>query len=124
VLKVYSKTKIIPATNDPSANCLSLKNTFPGTSELFPEVPGCSQVSLLKSPVPRGSGIQLEGSGVSKVTVPDPDLRVFIPPHLPTVIFFSPAPNNIFCFPSLPNIDSHLLESISNLSILVWSDSL
>jgi hypothetical protein len=91
VLKVYSKTKIIPATNDPSASCLSLENTFPGTSELFPEVPGCSQVSLLKSPVPGGSGIQPGGSGVSKVTVADPDLRVFIPPHLPTIIFFTPA---------------------------------
>jgi hypothetical protein len=81
VLKVYSKTKIIPATNDPSASCLSLEITFPGTSELFPEVPGCSQVSLLKSPIPGGSGIQPGGSGVSKVTVADPDLRVFIPPH-------------------------------------------
>jgi hypothetical protein len=81
VLKVYSKTKIIPATNEPSASCLSLQNTFPGTSELFPEVPGCTQVSLLKSPVPGGSGIQRGGSGVSKVTVADPDLRVFIPPH-------------------------------------------
>jgi hypothetical protein len=91
VLKVYSKTKIIPATNDPSASCLSLENIFPGTSELFPEVPGCSQVSLLKSPVPGGSGIQPGGSGVSKVTVAAPDLRVFVPPHLPTVISLSCA---------------------------------
>jgi hypothetical protein len=124
VLKVYSKTKIIPATNDPSASCLSLENTFPGTSELFPEVPGCSLVSLLKSPVPRGSGIQPEGSGVSKVTVADPNLRVFIPPHLPTVIFFSRAPNSRFCSPPLPSIDSYQLESKSNPSIQVWSDSL
>jgi hypothetical protein len=72
VLKVNSKTKIIPATNDLSASCLSLENTFPGTSEFFPEVLGCSQVSLLKSPVPGGSGL-------SKVTVADLDLRVFIP---------------------------------------------
>jgi hypothetical protein len=92
VLKVYSKTKIIPATNDPSASCLSLENTFPGTSELFPEVLGCSQVNLLKSPVPGSSGIQPGGSGVSKVTVADPDPRVFIPPHLPMVICFTPAP--------------------------------
>jgi hypothetical protein len=84
VLKVYSKTKVIAATNDPSASCLSLENSFPGTSELFLEVPGCSQVSLLKSPVPGGSG-------VSKVTGAAPDLRVFIPPHLPTVISSSPA---------------------------------
>jgi hypothetical protein len=124
VLKVYSKTKIIAATNDPSTSCLSLENTFPGTFELFPEVPGCTQVSLLKSPVPGGSGIQLGGSGVSKVTVADPDLRVFIPPHLPTVTFFSPAPNSSFCSPSLPSIDSYQLESKSNPSIQVWSDSL
>jgi hypothetical protein len=117
VLKVYSKTKIIPATNDTSASCLSLENTFPGTSELFPEVPGCSQISLLKSPVP-------EGSGVSKVTVADPDLRVFIPPCHPTVIFFSHAPNSSFCSQSLPSIDSHLLESKSTPSIQGWSDSL
>jgi hypothetical protein len=58
VLKVYSKTKIIPATNDPSASCLNLENTYPGTSKLFPEVPGYSLVSLLKSPVLGGSGIQ------------------------------------------------------------------
>jgi hypothetical protein len=124
VLKVYSKTKIIRATNDPSASCLSLENTFPGTSELFLEVPGCSLVSLLKSQVPGGSGIQPGGSGVSKVTVADPDLRVFIPPHLPTVILFSRAPNSSFCSPSLPSIDSHLLESKSNPSIQVRSDSL
>jgi hypothetical protein len=123
-LKVYSKTKIIPATNDPSASCLSLENTYPGTSEIFPEVSGCSLVSLLKSLVLGGSGIQPGGSGVSKVTVPDPDLRVFIPPHLPTVIFFTPAPNSSFCSPSLPSIDSHLLESKSNPSFQVWSDSL
>jgi hypothetical protein len=92
VLKIFSKTKIIPATNDPSASCLSLENTFPGTSELFPEVPGYSQVSLLKSPVLGGSGIQPGGSGLSKVTVADPDLRVFIPPCLPTVTFFTPVP--------------------------------
>jgi hypothetical protein len=124
VLKVYSKTKIIPATNDPSVSWLSLENTFPGTSELFPEVPGCSQASLLKSLVPGGSGIRPGGSGVSKVTVVVPDLRVFIPPHLPTVIFFSPAPNSSFCSHSLPSIDSHQLESKSNSSIQVWSDSL
>jgi hypothetical protein len=41
-LKVYSKTKIILTTNDLSASCLSLENFFPGTSEFFPEVPGCS----------------------------------------------------------------------------------
>jgi hypothetical protein len=117
VLKAYSKTKIIPATNDTSASCLSLENTFPGTSELFPEVLGYSQVSLLKSPVPGGSG-------VSKVTVADADLRVFIPPHLPTVIFFSPVPNSSSCYPSLPSIDSHLLESKSNPSFQVGSDSL
>jgi hypothetical protein len=92
VLKVYSKTKIIPATNDPSASCLSLENTFPETFELFPEVPGYSQVSLLKSPISEGSGIQPGGSGLLKVTVVDPDLRVFITPCLPTVIFFTPAP--------------------------------
>jgi hypothetical protein len=56
-LKVFSKTKIIPATNDLSASCLSLEIIFPGTSELFPEVSGCSQVSLLKSPVLEGSEI-------------------------------------------------------------------
>jgi hypothetical protein len=56
-LKVYSKTKIIPATNDPLASCLSLENIFPRTSELFSEVLGCSPVRLLKSPVPRGSRI-------------------------------------------------------------------
>jgi hypothetical protein len=100
VLTVYSKTKIIPATNDPSASCLSLENTFPGTSELFPEVPGCTQVSLLKSPVPGGFGIPPGGSGVSKVTVADPYLRVFIPSHLPTVISFSSALNSSFCSPS------------------------
>jgi hypothetical protein len=92
VLKGYSKTKVIPATNDPSASCLSLENSFPGTSELFPEVPGCSQVSLLKSPIPEGFGIQPGGSGVSKVTVAAPDLRVFIPSHLPMVISSCPVP--------------------------------
>jgi hypothetical protein len=56
-LKVFSKTKIIPATNNLSASYLSLEINFPGTPEFFPEVPGCSQVSLLKSPVPGGSGI-------------------------------------------------------------------
>jgi hypothetical protein len=56
-LKVFSKTKIILATNDLSASCLSLEIIFLGTSEFFPEVPGCTQVSLLKSPVPGGSGI-------------------------------------------------------------------
>jgi hypothetical protein len=124
VLKVYSKTKFIPATNDPSSSCLSLENTFPGTSELFPEVLGCTLVSLLKSPVPGGSGIQPGGSGVSKVTVADPDLRVFIPPHVPTDICFSSAPNSSFCSPSLPSIDSYQLESKSNPSLQVWSDSL
>jgi hypothetical protein len=87
VLKVHFKTKIIPSTNDPSASCFSLENTFPETSELFPKVPGYTQVSLLKSPVPGGSEIQPGGSGVSKVTIADPNLRVFIPPHLPTIIF-------------------------------------
>jgi hypothetical protein len=53
-LKVFSKIKIIPDTNDLSASCLSLEIMFPGTSEFLPEVPGCSQVSLLKSPVPGG----------------------------------------------------------------------
>jgi hypothetical protein len=56
-LKVFSKTKIISATNDPSVSCLSLENFFPGTFEFFPKVPGCFQVSLLKSPVLGGSGI-------------------------------------------------------------------
>jgi hypothetical protein len=56
-LKVYSKTKIIPTTNDLSARCLTLENFFRGTSEFFPEVPGCSQVTLLKSPIAGGSGI-------------------------------------------------------------------
>jgi hypothetical protein len=78
-LKVNSKTKIILATNDLSARCLSLENFFPGTFEFFPEVPGCSQVSLLKLPV---SG----GSGLSKIAVVVPNLRVFIPPCLPMVI--------------------------------------
>jgi hypothetical protein len=66
VLKVYSKTKIIPATNDPSASCLSLENTFPGTSELFPEVPGYSQVSLLKSQFPEVPGSSPEVPGFRK----------------------------------------------------------
>jgi hypothetical protein len=35
---------------------LALKTSFP-EPEFFPEVSGCSQVSLLKSPVPGGSGI-------------------------------------------------------------------
>jgi hypothetical protein len=56
-LKVFSKTKIIPATNDLLASCLSLEIFFPGTSEFFPEVLDCFLVSLLKSPVPGGSGI-------------------------------------------------------------------
>jgi hypothetical protein len=85
VFKVYSKTKIIPATNDLSASYLSLENTFPRTSEFFPEVLGCSQDSLLKSPVLGGPGMQPGGFRLSKVTVADPDLRVFIPRCLPTV---------------------------------------
>jgi hypothetical protein len=51
-------------------------------------------------------------------------LRVFIPPCLPTVISFLPALNNSICSPSHPSIDSHLLESKSNPSIQVWTDSL
>jgi hypothetical protein len=101
VLKVYSKTKIIPATNDPSASCLSLENTFSGTSEFFPEVLGCSQVSLLNSPVPRGSWIQPGGSGLSKVTVADLYLRVFIPPCLPTVFFFHSCAKTVAFAPHL-----------------------
>jgi hypothetical protein len=124
-LKSTLKPKLSqPQMTHQLASCLSLENSFPGTSKLFPEVPGCSQVSLLKSPVPGGSGIQLGGSGVLKVTVANPDLRVFIPPHLPTVMFFTPAPSSSFCSPSLPSIDSHLLESKSNPSFQVWSDSL
>jgi hypothetical protein len=56
-LKVFSKTKIVPTTNDLSASSLSLEIFFPGTSEFFPEISGCFLVSLLKSPVPGGSGI-------------------------------------------------------------------
>jgi hypothetical protein len=37
-LKVFSKTKNIPATNDLSASCLSFEIFFPGTFEFFPEV--------------------------------------------------------------------------------------
>jgi hypothetical protein len=51
-------------------------------------------------------------------------LRVFIPPCLPTVISFLPALNNSICSPSHRSIDSHLLESKSNPSIQVWTDSL
>jgi hypothetical protein len=47
-LEIFSKTKTIPTIS-------SLVHIFP--SEFFPEVPGCSQVSLLKSPVLGGSGI-------------------------------------------------------------------
>jgi hypothetical protein len=117
-LKVFSKTKIIPSTNDPSASCLSLENFFPGTSEFFLEVPDYSQVSLLKSLAPGGSGILPGGSKILKVAVADLDLRVLIPPCLPTVTFFLPAPNSSVCSPpSLPSIDSYLLESKSNPSI-------
>jgi hypothetical protein len=38
--------------------------------------------------------------------------------------FFLPVPNSSFCSPSLPSIDSHLLESKSNPCIQVWGDSL
>jgi hypothetical protein len=123
-LKIFSKTKIITATHDLSASCLSLEHLFPGISKFFPEVPGCSQVSLLKLFVPGGSGIYPGGSGFSKVAVTISDLRVFIPPCLPTVICFLPAPNSNICSPSLPSFDSHLLESKSNPSIQMWSDSL
>jgi hypothetical protein len=34
-LKIFSKTKIIPATYDLSARCFSLEHFFPGTSEFF-----------------------------------------------------------------------------------------
>jgi hypothetical protein len=56
-LKIFSKTKIILATYDLSASFLSLEHIFPGTSEFFPAVPGCSKVSLLRLFVPGGSGI-------------------------------------------------------------------
>jgi hypothetical protein len=36
-LKIFSETKIIPATYDPSARCLSLEHIFLGTSEFDPE---------------------------------------------------------------------------------------
>jgi hypothetical protein len=40
------------------------------------------------------------------------------------VIFFLLALNSNIFSPSLPSIDSHLLESKANPSIQVWSDSL
>jgi hypothetical protein len=123
-LKSTLKPKLSQPQMTHQLAALDLKTPFPEPLSFFPEVPGCSLVSLLKSPVPGGSGIQPGGSGLSKVTVADPDLRVFIPPCLPTVIHFSHVPNSSFCSPSLPSIDSHLLESKSNPSIQVWSDSL
>jgi hypothetical protein len=94
-LKFTLKPKLSQPQMTHQLAVLTLKNTFPGTSEFFSEDMGCSLISLLKSPVLGGSGIQPGDSGLLKVAVADLDLRVFIPPCL-LMVTFLPAPNSSF----------------------------
>jgi hypothetical protein len=78
-LKSTPKPKLSQPQMTHQLAALDWKTPFPEPLSFFLEVLGCSLVSLLKSPVPGGSEIQPEGSGLSKVTVADPDLRYLYP---------------------------------------------
>jgi hypothetical protein len=101
-LKIFSKTKIIPATNDLLASYLNLELIFLGTSEFFPvssELHPCQPAEVTCS---RRFRDLAWGSGFSKVVVVVPDLRVFIPPCLPTAIFLPPCAKQWHLLPFSP----------------------
>jgi hypothetical protein len=86
-LKIFSKTKIIPATYDLSASCLSLVHIFPGTSKFCPGSSGLLPSQPAEVVYSQRFQDLARRFRVSKLVVVVLDLRVFIPPYLPTVIF-------------------------------------